>query len=446
MGGSYEQAVAALESALTFGIHSSLEGIRALTRAMGEPHRAFASVQVGGTNGKSSVARMTAALLSAHGLRTGTYTSPDLGRYTQRIEIDGCEITDEAFVDAVDAALAAAADAAASGYSDPFTEFELLTAATLWAFRAAHVDLAVLEVGMGGRWDATSVVTPTVATITGVAMDHAQHLGSTREAIAAEKTQIISAGSIPVLGPGTVGVEDVFLAHAESVGEISRAVRQAGEPAVVADEFMTRFSIVSRPQAPDGTTVIDVSSASGVYAPIGLSAPAFQAANAATAIATAEAALGRGLDGACVRETLGSMSFPGRFEIVADEPFIVVDGAHNPDAAAVLAGAVEDAWPDRAWRPVVVLGVLADKDAGGIVEALSPIAADFVCVAPASPRALDANALAEIVHQVTGSAARIATDVASGVSLASREGRDVLVTGSLTTVAEARLSFRGSRA
>ncbi len=457
---TYADALAALSSALTFGINPSLAPITAMAEALGRPHDTFASVQVTGTNGKSSTARLTAALLRAHGMRVGLYTSPELHSYTERIEIDGVPVAEEEFAAAVAAALdvadtLAAGSPPASGpaaatspvagsateavASEP-TEFELLTAAALWLFRERAVDVAVLEVGMGGRWDATSVVSPAVAVITGVGLDHAAHLGPTREAIAADKAHIIRAASAPVLGPGTAGVEAPLLARAEATRTHARAVRVEGEPTPVAEELTTRYRVLTRPSAPDGATVLEVAGAHARYADLAVCAPAYQVPNVATAVATAEALLGRALDPALAREAIAAVRFPGRFEVVARDPWVVVDGAHNPEAAAVLADAVRDAWPDPAARPVVALGVLADKDADGIVAALAPVAAGFVCVAPDSPRALSAAELATVAERVTGTVPQTAESVRAAIAAqrAADAAAGVLVTGSIRTAAEGR--------
>ncbi len=430
---TYAEALQALESALTFGINPSLGPITAMAEKLGRPNDAFASVQVTGTNGKSSTARLIAAILHAHGSSSGLYTSPELHSYTERIEIDGVPVAQEEFAAAVAAALGAAREADV----EP-TEFEILTAAALWLFRERAVGVAVLEVGMGGRWDATSVVAPAVSVITGVGLDHIGHLGDTREAIAADKAHIIKMGSAPVMGPGTTGVEEILLARAEAVHTHARAVRADGEPTPVADELTVRYRVLARPASPDGVTALDVHGVHAAYPQLEVAAPAYQAANVATAVAAAEALLGRALDPAIVREAVAATRFPGRFEVVARNPWVVIDGAHNPEAAAVLADAVRDAWPDPSMRPVVVLGVLADKDAGGIAAALAPVAAGFVCVASASPRALAAAELAKVVARVTGSLPQTAESVAAGIEVASAvsTAAGVLVTGSIRTAAE----------
>lgn len=440
----YLDATAVLAAALKFGVNPSLDGIRAMCEQMDRPQDAFASIQVTGTNGKTSTARLIAALLGAEGLDCGLFTSPELERYPERIEVAGRVVSDAEFTRGIAAALEAAARAtmaagASPGAAADATEFELLTAAALWLFRESAVEVAVLEVGMGGRWDATSVVSPAVSVITGVGLDHVAVLGDTREAIATEKAAIIVPGALAIIGPGTEGVEEVFAARAAEVGAELYAVREAGAGSPVSDDRTVRYAVRERPSSPLGHTLMDVESAHGSYRALGLRAPAYQAANVATALAAAEAQLGRGLDPARVAAVLGSIRFPGRFEVLRERPTLVVDGSHNPQAAGVLADAIADAWPSPDARPLVVLGVLADKDAAGIVSALAEVASSFAVVEPESPRALPAERLAEVVREVTGEAPRILGSAREAAStLAARSRTDVVITGSLTTAGQAR--------
>lgn len=435
-----------LQRSLTFGINPSLANIEKLAEALGRPQDALSVVQVTGTNGKTSTVRIIAAILRAHGRRTGLYTSPELERFPERMEVDGAVVSDADFAAAVGVAIDTGR--ALYGESEPgvpavATEFELLTAAALWRFRASGVDTAVLEVGMGGRWDATSVAAPAVAVITGVGLDHTAILGDTPAAIAAEKAAIIMPASAPILGPGTEPVEAVFLARTEEVGSHPRVVREGSAPSPVAEELTVRFRVVARPSTPDGATIVDVDGVHGSYSALELAAPAYQAANIATAVAAAEAALGRALDPEATRSALAGLAIPGRFEIVGSAPVTIVDGSHNPQAAAVLAGAIADAWPDAEARPLIVLGVLADKDAAGIVEALAPVAAGFVVVAPESPRARTAADLADIVRDVAGVEPLFVGALSDGVSAArSAAAHGVVVTGSLTTAGAARRLLR----
>ncbi len=439
----YGRAVATLERALAFGIHPSLDGITELCEALGRPQDRFACIQVTGTNGKTSTVRMLAAVLAAHGLRTGLYTSPHLERYPERIEINGSPVSDEAFGARVGEVLAAAESvrgATATGSQEGFTEFELLTATALHAFARAGVDVAVLEVGMGGRWDATSVVVPRVSVITGVGLDHTAVLGQTLAEIAAEKAAIIREGSIAVTGPGCAPVFDVIAARARGCHAELRTVAEAGTPG--SEGALVVFSVRGRPVGPMGSTSLDVTGAEARYPALEI-APAYQAANVATAIAAAEAFLGGALDVAATRKALTGLTLAGRFEVVSEEPLVVVDGSHNPQAAAVLADAVVDAWPDPTRRPTVLLGVLADKDAAGIVEALAPVAGRFVVTSPDSPRALGASGLASVVEATTGVRPPVYASIP--VALTALVGacpHGLLVTGSLTTAGQARTSLR----
>jgi dihydrofolate synthase/folylpolyglutamate synthase len=437
---------------LTFGINPSLDGVTALCEALGNPQATFSSIQITGTNGKSSTARITAAILQSHGRATGLYTSPELERYPERTGL-GCMVLDDArFARAVGAAIDTAK--ALWGEVEPgvpavITEFELLTAAALWAFSDGAVDTAVLEVGMGGRWDATSVVIPEVAVITGVGLDHMHILGDTLEKIAAEKAAIIRPGSVPVLGPGTEGLENIFLERCLLVGGQARAVRAHGEPTPVDDEFLIRYRLVERPSRPGGSTVVDVEGVHGAYPGLRLTAPAYQAANIATAVAAAEAALGTALDVATTQHALETVTFPGRFESMDCRVPVIVDGSHNPQASAVLAGAIADAWSDQASRPMVLLGVLDDKDAEGIVEALCAATSVFAVVSPRSPRALAVDDLAEVVARVTGSAPRTFDSVAAALDhllVSPDAAHGLVVTGSLTVAGEARSLLRDTSA
>ena len=438
----YATAIETLEAALKFGINPSLDGIRALSDALGRPQDAFACVQVTGTNGKSSTTRLVAALLAAEGLTTAAYTSPHLESYTERIELGGLPVGEDDFA----LAITAAADAARAVGGDvgSFTEFELLTVAALWLMRERGVGVACLEVGMGGRWDSTSVVDPAVAVVTGVGLDHTERLGLTVEAIAADKSQIIKAGASVVLGPGTASVAGVFLERAIGFGLHPRFVAEHVAPSPVVEALTVRFTVRRRPDRLGGSLALDVDGIHAEYAGLELTAPAYQAPNVAVAIAVAECALGRGLDADAARGALAKMTFPGRFEVLATDPPLVIDGAHNPQAAGVLADAISDAWPDERVRPLCVLGVLTDKDADGIVRALAPVVDGFVVTQPDSPRARDAGDLAAIVEYATGSWPEIRPDLADALTHARTHAgaHGVVVTGSLYTAGQARAISR----
>ncbi len=422
---TYREALEELSRALRFGIHPSLDGIRALSGALGHPERAYDCVQVTGTNGKTSVTRLVSAILHGHGLRVGTYTSPHLVSYTERFVVDGTPIAEDDFAAAFSRVLDARA-AAGLGV-DAVTEFELLTATALEAFRTAEVDRAVLEVGMGGRWDATSVVSPSVAVITGVALDHTDRLGTTREEIAADKAHIVKPGAAAVIGPGCAGVDAIIAARAAESG--SPVVRVGLPDADVA------WSVSAVPDAPGGFTRLSVDGALAPYPDLAVRAPSYQAPNVAVAIAAAEAALGMPLFPDVLRDVLLRMTFPGRFELLSEQPPLIIDGAHNPEAALVLASAIRDAFGDR--KPVVLLGVMADKDAEGIVAALAPVAAGFVCTASRSDRALSPRALADVVREAGAAVLGVADTVEAGISVALDHGaHGVVAAGSIYVAGE----------
>ncbi|MRR13025.1 dihydrofolate synthase, partial [bacterium] len=383
---SYDQAIERLGEALVFGIRPSLEGITALTEALGRPQDSFKCIQVTGTNGKTSVTRVAAAALIANGYSAGTYTSPHLVEYTERIEVDGTPVSEDEFARALGRVFEAA-----EGIDRSFTEFELLTAMAFVVFRERGVEYACLEVGMGGRWDATSVVSPVVAVITGVALDHTDRLGTTREEIAADKACIIKPGCITVLGPGCEGVEHIFLNRAAEVG--SAVIRVAEHDADVT------YRVLRRPRRPGGTLTVQMD-AMRLMAPFTLHAPSYQAPNVVVGLAAVGAATFAICDVPALQDALRQLTFPGRFELLSREPVVVIDGAHNPDAARTLATAIAESF---VVPPVVVLAVLADKDVAGIVSALAPVSASFVVTHNGSPRCMPPERLAEFVSAATGS-------------------------------------------
>jgi dihydrofolate synthase/folylpolyglutamate synthase len=443
----YAAATGALERALVFGIHPSLDGIRELTETLGRPQDTMRFVQVTGTNGKTSTARLIEALLRAQGVATGLYTSPHLERYPERVEIGGAVVSDGRFGAAVLAVLESAEKMRPGAHGTPegFTEFELLTAAALWLFREARVEVAVLEVGLGGTWDATSVVAPAVAVITGVALDHAAILGDSLDKIASEKAGIIKPGATVVLGPGVGEVEGILRARAYEAGAPVIGVRpNVGQADDRLEDGFARFSVRSHSTMPLTLTVFDVETALATYAGLEIAAPGYQAGNVATAIASVEALLNGALSADGVGRALEAVTFPGRFETVLRDPLVVVDGSHNPQAAAVLAESIVTAWPSAGAPPQVLLGVLADKDAEGIVAAFQAAGVRIAAVCtPRSDRALPAEKLAEIVEAATDVAPAVFSDVPSALgALLSTAGSGLVVTGSLTTAGEARSWLR----
>ena len=394
---TYDDAVATLEDALKFGMDPSLEPIRAMCAAMGDPQKRYRCVQVAGTNGKSSTTRMIAALLHAQGLRVGLYVSPHLFKYPERIEIDGRVVSDEDFARGIEVALDAAARAGVQA-----TEFELLTAAALWLFAREDVDWAVLECGLGGRWDATSVVDPQVAVITGVALEHTAILGDTIEKIAGEKAAIIKPGSHAIFAHD-LAAQGVFERQAQDVG--------------------TPYSYAKL----DATRAFDNELA---YM------PAYQRSNLATALAAVTVALGHAPSPESASIALGGLVIPGRFEILRHDPLVIVDAAHNPQSAHVLAGELRRLFDGDAAIPTLLLGVLDDKDARGIIRELCPLFDRIVVTASSSTRAVPATELASLVAEETGVRPEATHDVRAAQELLS--GEPIVATGSITVAGEVK--------
>jgi len=432
-GWSEADAAAALGAAARFGINPSLRTITRLAAELGDPQRSYRVIQVAGTNGKGSTARMTDALLRAHGRRAGAFVSPHLHALREHVLVDGEPVSGDVFAAGVGAAVEAAA-AIEGETPEPPTQFELLTAAALWVLRKARVEWAVLEVGMGGRWDSTSVAEPRVAVVTSVGLDHVEHLGGTLERIAWDKAHVLKAGATGVLGPGTAEVDGVFAARGAEVGAPLVRVREAAD----AGPADAGYSVLQHMSSPDGHTVISYAGPAGVFPQLAIPGPGYQAANAACALTACALALGGPLEAAATGQALQDLRIAGRFEVLGRAPWVIGDVAHNPSGARVLADAVRTALPDR--QLTVVLGVLSDKDAAAVVRELDPVASRFVVTSPRSPRALDAARLSEIVAGVTGRAPGIAAGVDEALARARATGDDVLVTGSVVTVAEARVA------
>lgn len=426
-------------------IEPSLDRINALLDMLGEPQRAYPVIQITGTNGKSSTARMAASLLRSLGLRTGLFTSPHLVDLRERIEIDGEPIDPTHFVQAAldIAPFLASVDAQETEQGrPPLTFFEAMTALAYAAFADAPVDVAVVEVGLGGTWDATSAATAQVAVITTVDIDHANYLGDTVAAIAGEKSGIIAEGSFAVIGRQS----------AEATAVIDERVRQMS--ATAAWEGAS-FGVLDRTIAVGGQ-VLALRGLAGTYDDIFLPLfGSFQADNAAVALAAAEAFLGGGeveLDIDAVREGFERVVSPGRLEVVRRGPTVIVDAAHNPAGARALAQALADSF---AFTHVVgVVSCFADKDVAGILRALEPVLDEVVVTQNSSPRAMPVDDLAALAVDVFGEdrvevSPRFADALDDAVRLAEEAdtyaASGVLVTGSVVTAGQARTLLRGAR-
>ena len=412
----------------------SLTRIRDLVTVLGDPQDAVPVIMVAGTNGKTSTARMIDSVLRGFGLRVGRYTSPHLESVTERITLDGEPVPQDRFVAAY-TEIEPYLQLVDSRHPVPLSYFEVLTALAYSIFADAPVDVAVIEVGMGGTWDATNVANAQVAVVTPIALDHQAYLGDTIEEIAAEKAGIIGPEAVAVVAQQTHEAAQVLLGRAAEVG------------ATVAREGL-EFAVVSRTLAVGGQ-LLDLKGLGGQYDEVVLTLMgAHQAHNAAVALAAVEAFLGGGagrLDIDVIRAGFAAATSPGRLEVVRRGPTVVIDAAHNPDGARALAAALSE---DFAFdRLVGVIGVLSDKDAAGLLEALEPVLSQLVITSASSPRALDPDELARIAVSIFGAdrvvvVPALADAIADAVALAEEYGplaqSGVLVTGSVVTAGQAR--------
>jgi dihydrofolate synthase/folylpolyglutamate synthase len=388
-----------------FGMRFGLDRMRSLMAALGRPNEAFRAIHVVGTNGKSSTVRMTAALLAAHGVRSGAYLSPHLVSFAERIRIGGEDVAQERFAAAVARAQAATAVVdAALDPDDGVTQFEALTAAAYAVLADAGVEVAVVEAGLGGRWDATNVIGAQVAVLTNISLEHTRWLGSTIAEIAREKLAVLAPGATLVLGADL---------HPDADAEAMLAAGRQGATIVRAAA-----------QPPAGVEL--------------LARGDFQRRNFALACSAAEAYLGA-LDPTAVRAAAASTPVPGRFE-VRDDPAggqIVVDGAHNADGIAALAASLP---AFVAGRPLVaVVSVLEDKDAPPMLERLLALCAGIVFTTSANPRAVPAAKLAGLVALPPQVAGRVEDDPRRALAVARELAGPagvVLATGSIYLVAD----------
>ncbi|MGI8761299.1 MAG: bifunctional folylpolyglutamate synthase/dihydrofolate synthase [Jatrophihabitantaceae bacterium] len=420
-------------------VHPSNERMRALVDLLGQPQRAYRSIHLTGTNGKTSTARMVDELLRGFGLRTGRYTSPHLSSVTERIVLDGEAVTDRVFVAAYQD-LAPYLDLVDEQFDVPLSFFEIVTAMAFSIFADAPVEVAVVEVGMGGEWDNTNVIDGDVAVVTPVALDHTQYLGETIASIAAEKAGIIKAGASAILAAQTP----------EAAAELLR--RAAAVEAQVAREG-PEFAVAQRRIAVGGQ-VLTLQGLGGTYDEIFLPLyGAHQAQNAACALAAVEAFFGAGaasgpIDVQTVRAAFAAVRSPGRLETVRSAPTVLLDAAHNPAGMAASVAAIAESFDFR--RLVAVVGMLGDKDARGMLSQLEPVVDQLVVTQNSSERALDADALAAGAVEVFGAdrvtvQPRLDDAIETAVRLAEDTGDDilsgagVLVTGSVVTAGEARV-------
>jgi dihydrofolate synthase/folylpolyglutamate synthase len=419
----------------------SLDRIRGVCELMGDPQKSFRVVHLTGTNGKTSTTRIVERLLREHGLRTGRFVSPHLQDVRERIALDGEPLSPERFVEVYEEVLpyVEVVDGRSVERGEPrMTFFEVLVAMAYAAFADAPVDVAVVEVGMGGAWDATNVADGEVAVVMPVAIDHERFLGHDVASIATEKAGIIKPGATAILAQQPVEAAEVLLRRSVEVG--AKVAREGLE-----------FGVAGREVAVGGQ-LLTLSGLAGMYEDLFLPLHGeHQAHNAACALAAVEAFLGAGgeqapsgLDRDVVREGLAGVDSPGRLEVLRGGPTILVDAAHNPAGAAVLVEAMREAFTFT--RLVGVVGVLQEKDAEGILDALEPVLDEIVVTQTSSPRAIPAEELGELAEEIFGedrvhvrSHLVDALDEAIGlVEAGGAIGGGVLATGSVTMAADVR--------
>ncbi|GAY15442.1 folylpolyglutamate synthase/dihydrofolate synthase family protein [Mycobacterium sp. shizuoka-1] len=438
-------------------LEPSTARIAALMEMLGSPQRSYPCIHIAGTNGKTSVARMVDALLTAFSRRTGRTTSPHLQSAVERIAIDNQPLTParyvevyreiEPFVQLVDAQ----SQAGELGPPGPaMSKFEVLTAMAFAAFADAPVDIAVVEVGMGGRWDATNVVDAPVAVITPIGIDHAEYLGDTIAEIAAEKAGIISAPRGDLVQTDTVAV---IARQAPEAMEVLLAQAVRSDAAVARED--SEFAVLGR-QVAVGGQLLTLQGLGGVYSDIFLPLHGeHQAHNAVVALAAVEAFFGAGadrqLDVDIVRAGFAAAASPGRLERMRSAPTVFIDAAHNPAGAAALAVALAEEFDFR--YLVGVLSVMGDKDVTGILTALEPAFDQVVVTHNGSPRAMEVDVLAARAEEIFGPDRVLRADTlpdaietATALVEDSAEsdgftGAGIVITGSVVTAGAARTLF-----
>jgi dihydrofolate synthase/folylpolyglutamate synthase len=420
-------------------ISPTLDRVRRLVELLGDPQKSYPVIHLTGTNGKTSTARMVDSLLREAGLRTGRFTSPHLETVRERITLNGEPISEERFTEAY-AEIEPYLDVVDAENEHPLSFFEVMTGMAFAVFADAPVDVAVIEVGLGGTWDSTNVADGTVSVITPVAVDHAHILGADPVTIAQDKAGIIKPGGIAVMSQQSVEVFEVLQRRAAEVG--AQVAREGIE-----------FGITSRSVAVGGQ-LISLQGLGGQYDEIFLPLHGeYQAHNAATALAAVEALLGATAqtEGQRVTRELVEAGFaevtsPGRMEVVRTSPTIIVDAAHNPHGAEATAATVTEAF---AFNPLIgVLGCMKDKDVYGVLEAYEPIMETVVCTRNSFERSMPAEELGEIAAEIFGEdrvlvRPKLIDAIDDAIRLAEENAiamgtGGVLITGSVITAGEAR--------
>lgn len=411
----YDETLSYLYGLQKHGLKFGLDNIRAILSLLGEPQKSFRSIHIAGTNGKGSTSCMIERLLRASGLKTGLFTSPHILRFTERIQVLGEEITEESVIKLTDEIRGLIGDMSP-------TFFEFITAMGFLYFMRKKVEIAVIEVGMGGRLDATNVLEPEVSVITPIGLDHKEFLGRNLKEIASEKAGIIKKG-IPVI---SAAQEPPALEVIKS-----KAMEMSSELFLEGRDFKSIF----RESYPDGI-VIDYESNSIRLDWLGVSLRGrHQAQNAALALRAVEEIVGD--DILKIKDSLSDIHWAGRLERVSDDPEIIIDGAHNPHSAQTLRDSIKELYPKR--DITLILGIMSDKDIEGILRALLPLASEIILTAPNYERAEPPQRLRDRA-QGLGYGARVSESIKDAIEIAKTitPKNLILITGSFYTIGEAK--------
>ncbi len=414
-------------------IEPAMDRIAALLDALGSPELSYPTVHIGGTNGKTSTARMVDSIFTELDYRTGRFTSPHLESMLERISIKGEPITPEGFIASYND-IALYLDLIDSRQPHPISFFEAITALAFVAFAEFPIDVGVIEVGMGGEWDATNVVQSTVSVLMPIGLDHTEYLGETLEEIAQTKSGIIKPESHVILAAQEPEVARILM---EKVAKQSAIPYREG----------VEFSLLRRDIAVGGQMI----SIQGIYAEYtDIYLPlygAHQAANAAVALATVEAFVGTSLDEEVVRNAFANVKSPGRLEILHRDPTVIVDAAHNPHGTRALANTLKTEFDFESI--FCVLAILGEKDVAGVLYELEPVIDRLIVTQSSSPRALDVETLYELALKVFGAdrvykesnlinAITYASEQVTLLNQVSEGVSAVVITGSVVTAGEAR--------
>lgn len=441
-------------------IEPSTDRIVALMELLGSPQRAYPCIHVAGTNGKTSVTRMIDALLTALHRRTGRTTSPHLQSAVERIAIDGQPISPAKYVEIYSEIepFVELVDKQSQEQGGPaMSKFEVLVAMAFVAFADAPVDIAVVEVGLGGRWDATNIIDAPVAVVTPIGIDHVEFLGPDLASIANEKAGIIKRHKLDAM-TGEAGADTVAVIAQQQPEAMEVLLRQTVEADAAVAREGSEFAVLSR-QVAVGGQLLELQGLGGVYPEIFLPLHGeHQAHNAAVALAAVEAFFGAGadrqLDIEAIRSGFASVIIPGRLERVRSAPAVFLDAAHNPHGAAALAETLQSEFDFR--RLVGVISVKGDKDVAGILGALEPAFDEIVVTHNGSPRAMETDALAGIALEIFGedrvvvaptlldaveTATAMVEEAAEDGGAEGFSGTGIVITGSVVTAGAARTLF-----